>query len=256
VKKQLVLFNGRAGVVYNPRDPAWSTWPDKYRVHAYVAAHSTADAVRLIEEYNGGWPRAASELRTYWSKGTWGRAMDGITPERGIWIATEFSDEKPRRLNTMNEQLEIPLKATPRTRVRLPIDPDDDIPRTAWVIGALPGAGVGFWVACVIIAPVGQARTSSPRRAVRVLTACRLPPANLLVEGRELFVHASERRAHVLLGDITASSEVLHQRTQRADDVYGVGDDVAVSRRLVAAGEGGDGIEGGSQHRHEALNDC
>jgi hypothetical protein len=122
VKKQLVLFNGRAGVVYNPRDPAWSTWPDKYRVHAYVAAHSTADAVRLIEEYNGGWPRAASELRTYWSKGTWGRAMDGITPERGIWIATEFSDEKPRRLNTMNEQLESPLKATPRTRVRLPID--------------------------------------------------------------------------------------------------------------------------------------
>lgn len=144
MKKQLVLFNGRAAVVYNPRDPVWWSMPDKYRVRAYVAAYSTADAVRLIEEYNGGWPRAASELRTYWSKGTWGRAMDGITPERGIWIATEFSDEKPRRLNTMNEQLEIPLKATPRTRVRLPIDPDDDIPRTAWVTKEDPPVS-GYW---------------------------------------------------------------------------------------------------------------
>jgi hypothetical protein len=204
VKKQLVLFNGRAGVVYNPRDPAWSTWPDKYRVHAYVAAHSTADAVRLIEEYNGGWPRAASELRTYWSKGTWGRAMDGITPERGIWIATEFSDEKPRRLNTMNEQLEIPLKATPRTRVRLPIDPDDDIPRTAWVTKEDPPVS-GYWEVTDHETGTKRERWWYEEKTAVWFTSGEARRSNALAMPAVVF-----RGTHAWRGLVTPSHEVYH----------------------------------------------
>jgi hypothetical protein len=204
VKKQLVLFNGRAAVVYNPRDPVWWSMPDKYRVRAYVAAYSTADAVRLIEEYNGGWPRAASELRTYWSKGTWGRAMDGITPERGIWITTEFSDEKPRRLNTMNEQLEIPLKATPRTRVRLPIDPDDDIPRTAWVTKEDPPVS-GYWEVTDHETGTKRERWWYEEKTAVWFTSGEARRSNALAMPAVVF-----RGTHAWRGLVTPSHEVYH----------------------------------------------
>ena len=64
----------------------------------YVAAYSRADAIRLIAEYLGG-TRAglANAVRRNWTEGRWGLAMDGVTPERGIWIQVSF-DAVPVRL--------------------------------------------------------------------------------------------------------------------------------------------------------------
>jgi len=52
--------------------------------HAYVCAYSREDARRIIEEYTG-WKPPVSLLRDYWAP-CWGRAMDGIEQERGLWL--------------------------------------------------------------------------------------------------------------------------------------------------------------------------
>jgi hypothetical protein len=48
----------------------------------------------LCEEYTGrtenGWN---AFIRDYFSDCGWGSTMDGVTPERGIWI--EFEKDKP-----------------------------------------------------------------------------------------------------------------------------------------------------------------
>lgn len=80
----LSLWNGRAYSCRSPGDPRWDGVGGKGRQHAYVAAHSMADARRVIEEYCGRLP-SDSELRVYWSEG-WGEVMDGVEPERGLWL--------------------------------------------------------------------------------------------------------------------------------------------------------------------------
>ena len=65
--------------------------------HLYVAAYSQKDAADLASEayrkVRGYTDRpdlkmiGISEIRTYWSPNCWGNAMDGITPERGVWWA-------------------------------------------------------------------------------------------------------------------------------------------------------------------------
>jgi hypothetical protein len=60
--------------------------------HAYVAAYSMNDAVRVITEVLGYEPRGIrSELKIYWSRGCWGTPMDGITPERGMWVQQGYN---------------------------------------------------------------------------------------------------------------------------------------------------------------------
>lgn len=69
--------------------------------HVYVAATSRADAVRLINEVAGWASVNDNELKTYYSP-CWGNQMDGITPERGVWVTwTRTSTEKPTRLLPM-----------------------------------------------------------------------------------------------------------------------------------------------------------
>ena len=53
--------------------------------HLYIAAYSVADARRVCVEAGFNDP-GASEINTYWSKGAWGNAMNGVPVERGIWI--------------------------------------------------------------------------------------------------------------------------------------------------------------------------
>jgi hypothetical protein len=53
--------------------------------HIYAAAHSRADLLRMLEAWLG-WRVPESEIRDYWSEGCWGRAMDGIAIERGLWV--------------------------------------------------------------------------------------------------------------------------------------------------------------------------
>jgi len=55
--------------------------------HLYIAAYSVSDAVRLITEFCGCEGRGVkAEITNYFSPDCWGNAMEGITPERGLWI--------------------------------------------------------------------------------------------------------------------------------------------------------------------------
>ena len=65
-------------------------------IRGYVAAYSRADAERVIEEYAGHRP-TRSELRDYWSP-CWGNPMDGIEPERGLWLTFDHSERTPVRV--------------------------------------------------------------------------------------------------------------------------------------------------------------
>lgn len=80
----LMLWNGGASSCRKPGEPLWQGVRPNSSKHAYVAARSRADARRVIAEYCGRDP-GDHELKTYWSP-CWGNAMDGITPERGLWL--------------------------------------------------------------------------------------------------------------------------------------------------------------------------
>ncbi len=83
-QRKLKIWNGR--------------WFQKGQGSIFVAAYSVADAISMVEEMNGYQTRSmASEIRAYWSKGCWGKQMDGITPERGIWIAKDHYSKPERR---------------------------------------------------------------------------------------------------------------------------------------------------------------
>lgn len=82
--KKLKLWNGR--------------WFPKR--HIYIAAHSVDDVLAMLKEWQGFEQRGArSEILKYWSAGHWGTPMNGIAPERGIWL---------------QEQSEKPIKQFPR----------------------------------------------------------------------------------------------------------------------------------------------
>lgn len=67
--------------------------------HVYVAAYSKADAARLVIACLGYEPRGLrGEIDNYWSPDCWGDAMDGVEPERGIWVVKErFRSTRQRR---------------------------------------------------------------------------------------------------------------------------------------------------------------
>lgn len=87
-EKTLKLWNGRGYCCQTHNDPRWKTVGQNGNVHVFIAAHSMADAIRLVEAYTGYEHSSsiASEIRVYFGKNCWGTSMDGITPERGIWI--------------------------------------------------------------------------------------------------------------------------------------------------------------------------
>ncbi len=77
-----------------------------------MAAYSVKDAVDLcnqayrklenFEDRPDINPTTASEINVYWSKRCWGNPMDGITPERGLWMQDRpyggSTSDKPRRI--------------------------------------------------------------------------------------------------------------------------------------------------------------
>jgi hypothetical protein len=87
--KPLKLWNGSGRSARKTGDPLWADLRSNSRVHAYVAAHNRADAIRVIEEYCGRAP-SVTEIRDYWHEGAWGNPMKGVVPERGLWI--DFND--------------------------------------------------------------------------------------------------------------------------------------------------------------------
>lgn len=84
MKKALKLWNGSGNAVRKNDDPLWQGFRINAYSKAYVAAYSRADARRVIVEYCGHDPGDA-ELRDYWHE-CWGKSMQGITPERGLWV--------------------------------------------------------------------------------------------------------------------------------------------------------------------------
>jgi hypothetical protein len=94
--KELIKFNGRGYEVRNIKDEMWKDVPQNRSVKCYAAAYSVADCCRLIEEYTGRkFPRR--EIDVYWSIGIWGKPMDGVEVERGIWLQFDYN-EKPVRV--------------------------------------------------------------------------------------------------------------------------------------------------------------
>jgi len=95
VAKLLKLWNGNAFCCRKQDDALWATVKFNGAPHAYVAAYSRADARRVIGEYCGRLP-SDSEISAYWFEGTWGRMMEGVVPERGLWIG--FDPKVPVRV--------------------------------------------------------------------------------------------------------------------------------------------------------------
>lgn len=86
MKPRLRTWNGRA--------------VHKRGSHLYVCAHSAAHACRLLAVAHGlgqeGANRWTSELKHYFCE-CWGKPMDGITPEVGVWITNGYNSQ-PERL--------------------------------------------------------------------------------------------------------------------------------------------------------------
>lgn len=98
--RTLKLWNGRPYGVLPQED--WKT------AHIFVAAYSAADARRVCVEAGQSDP-GANEVSKYWSAGCWGNSMDGVTPERGLWVVHGV-DGMPQRLRP-NARLSGPQQA-------------------------------------------------------------------------------------------------------------------------------------------------
>jgi len=75
-------------------DPRWTVVAFNQTPSMYVCAYSRADARRVVGEYFARIP-SESEAKNSWS-GCWGRKMDGIEPERGLWIQFDQSETPVR----------------------------------------------------------------------------------------------------------------------------------------------------------------
>jgi hypothetical protein len=86
--RKLMIANGRGGT-------------HTLNGHLYVCAESKAEAVRLLLQAGHRF-MTLREFNMYWSNGHWGRAMDGITPEKGVWFVPQEKEHddkfKPIRL--------------------------------------------------------------------------------------------------------------------------------------------------------------
>lgn len=78
--------------------------------HFFVAAKNRTDAAKLVAKAANifcGCPEReidardigqyTREIRDYYSEGCWGIKMEGITPERGVWLTVGHNDT-PKRL--------------------------------------------------------------------------------------------------------------------------------------------------------------
>jgi hypothetical protein len=81
----------------------WNGRGCKQQEHLFIGAYSKADACRMLDEIyppfgKSSWNR---EMTIYFCEGCWGDDMDGIVPERGIWlIQKQYTKKqtKPQRI--------------------------------------------------------------------------------------------------------------------------------------------------------------
>lgn len=91
-KKPLRLFNGRPYGILPHME--WNKGGSI--THLFIAAYSIADLRRLCVELGLNDP-GRYEINEYWNKDAWGTHMDGIEPERGLWIKEDYNS-KPERI--------------------------------------------------------------------------------------------------------------------------------------------------------------
>lgn len=100
--RKLKVWNGRLFVPNGEKrgsNPANCT----RQLYVCVCAHSMVDLIRVISEYLVSIDESpyhgitGNEINNYWSE-CWGRSMDGVEPERGLWIAFEDHREPPTRV--------------------------------------------------------------------------------------------------------------------------------------------------------------
>lgn len=95
--RNLILFNGPVLDCQNISDPRWKDLSTAGGARAYVAAYSRADAKRVIELYCGeGRGPSDERMKKHWTQGHWGLQMEGVTPERGLWIVFSRGAEAVR----------------------------------------------------------------------------------------------------------------------------------------------------------------
>ena len=90
--KALKLWNGSGYGCKNHKDTRWDGIKDYGTVRAYIAAYSRADARRIIKEYSG-YDLPDHEIKNYWNPNCWGNDMNGVTPERGLWLHFPKTDK-------------------------------------------------------------------------------------------------------------------------------------------------------------------
>jgi hypothetical protein len=92
MSEELKLFNGRCyGVLPS------SQWKrNGHTGHIFVAAYNVEDARRLCRELGLNDP-GRTEVVKYWNKDCWGNSMEGVTPERGVWLQYDHKI-KPKRI--------------------------------------------------------------------------------------------------------------------------------------------------------------
>lgn len=75
-------------------------------VHAYGCAPSRAALCRMLAAWSGSVGSLDSYVRDYWHEGAWGNAMEGITPEVGLWV--QFGPSaKPERVWPLEESADV-----------------------------------------------------------------------------------------------------------------------------------------------------
>lgn len=93
--RELKCWNGRGYCCCVPSiDKRWRETRSGSNATVYVCGYSREDARRVIEEYCGTKP-SIGEIRDYFSD-VWGVAMNGITPERGLWIQFNYLETPVR----------------------------------------------------------------------------------------------------------------------------------------------------------------
>lgn len=96
--RALKIWNGRSHDCHNRNDPKWEGASPGRSGSIYAAAYSRADLRRMIAEYAGA-SISDNEIKVYWCEGSWGDEMEGIEPERGLWLKQNPRDKRrPVRL--------------------------------------------------------------------------------------------------------------------------------------------------------------
>lgn len=100
--KGLKLWNGGGYGVVNWEDVKAQGLREESGVRVYACAASRAELLRMIAAYQGlpGPKRLvvgfANLVKTHWSEGFWGRPMDRIEPEPGLWVQWKIGDTPVR----------------------------------------------------------------------------------------------------------------------------------------------------------------